>query len=123
MTADDDLDDDDLDPVVLQAAADALAARHGHQHVAAFAEDYRAMAAPVVRAVTPLIRAQALRDHAAWLRAQYPEDIFIPVNEDTVQAVHTAFGDYQLSVDQWSAHLMRHAATLAEHHADQEQQP
>jgi hypothetical protein len=61
---------------------------------------------------------QVLRDHAAWLREQYPEDIFRPPSAARITEVHRAFGIPGLSVDQWTAHIMRHAANVAEHRAD-----
>jgi hypothetical protein len=39
----------------------------------------------------------------------YPPDVFIPVTPEDVRAYHAGFEAAGLSVDQWSAHIMRHA--------------
>lgn len=85
----------DDDPIA-QAAFDALMSMD-------LLAGAQAKADAVLAAVTPLIRAQTLRDHAAWLRAQYPED------------AKTSRAASILSAS------MHHAATIAEHRADQEQ--
>lgn len=61
----------------------------------------------------------ALRNFAAWIRDTYPEDVFTVVDAAIVTKVHAAFDQAGLSVDQWSAQLIRHAADLAEYRAAQ----
>jgi hypothetical protein len=39
----------------------------------------------------------------------YPPDVFTPVTPEDVRAYHAGFSAAGLSVDQWSAHIMRHA--------------
>jgi hypothetical protein len=78
---------------------------------------YRETAERSLAAVYPVIVAAARADERARIAdgiaercdEVYPPDVFIPVTPEDVRAYHAGFEAAGLSVDQWSAHIMRHA--------------
>jgi hypothetical protein len=71
----------------------------------------------IVAAAYPAIESAARVDERARIAdgiaercdEVYPPDVFIPVTPEDVRAYHAGFEAAGLSVDQWSAHIMRHA--------------
>lgn len=70
-------------------------------------------------AATGLARpADVTRGWADNWAMHYPADVFIPLEPNDIHAVHEAFHAAGLSVDAWTAHIMRHVCLAMRDDAD-----
>ena len=67
-----------------------------------------------LRAVEAAVRADTLQEFAETLRERYPEDVFPKPNDENYHALNVALARANITLDRFSADLMRRAAAQAD---------
>lgn len=67
-----------------------------------------------LRAVEAAVRADTLSEFAVTLRERYPEDVFPKPTDENYHALNAALARSNITLDRFSADLMRRAASQAD---------
>jgi len=73
----------------------------------------------IAPAVVARIKAEALREFAAWLRETYPDDVFGTLDGLANEVINDAIRSAGYMRDAVSADMMRRAAGIADHRANE----